>query len=95
MNAEDKKAHEGLSYILGDLGDPQKAAWHSREAFKNRSVIPMAYRGQARPSPVLLLSSTTGGNVRLQKFLDEQIFKTYIVIPEFYDPKTPLPPTNS
>ena len=92
MNANDAKAHEGLSYILGDLGDPQKAAWHRREAFKNRSVIPMAYRGRSAPLSVLLMSSTTGGNVRLQKFLNEQIFKTYIVIPEFYDTRTPLPP---
>jgi aromatic-L-amino-acid/L-tryptophan decarboxylase len=90
-NADDKKAHEGLSYILGELGDPQKAAWHRREAFQNRCVIPMAYRGRAAAVPVLLLASTTGGNVRLQKFLDDQIFQTYIVTPEFYDPKTPLP----
>ena len=90
-NAEDKKAHEGLSYILGELGEPQKAAWHRRQAFQDRSVIPMLYRGQAAAVPVLLLASTTGGNVRLQKFLDDQIFQTYIVTPEYLDPKTPLP----
>ncbi len=90
-NAEDKKAHEGLSYILGELGDPQKAAWHRRQAFQDRSVIPMVYRGRGAAVPVLLLASTTGGNVRLQKFLDDQIFQTYIVTPEYHDSKTSLP----
>jgi len=91
-NPDNPKAHEGLSYVLGELGDPDKAAWHRREAFKNRSVIPMPYRGRGTAVPVLLLASTTGGNVRLQKFLDDRIFQTYIVTPEFYDPRIPLPP---
>ncbi len=90
-NPEDKKAHEGMSYILGELGDPHKAAWHRRQAFQDRSVIPMVYRGRGQGLPVLLLASTTGGNVRLQKFLNDQVFQTYIVTPEYHDPNTPLP----
>jgi aromatic-L-amino-acid/L-tryptophan decarboxylase len=85
------RAHEGLSYVLGDLGDEQKAEWHRLEAFRGRSIIPLSYRGDRAALPVLLLVASTGGNVRLQKFLDEKIFQTYIVLPEFYDPKTPLP----
>ena len=91
IQPEYDRAHEGLSYVLGDLGDEEKAEWHRLEAFRGRSIIPLAYRGDRAPLPVLLLVASTGGNVRLQKFLDEKIFQTYIVLPEFYDPKTPLP----
>lgn len=91
VRADCEKAHEGLSYILGDLGDEQKAAWHRREAFRNRCLIPLPYRGGRAPVPVLQLVSTTGGNVRLEAFLDSRIFQTFLVLPEFYDPKTPLP----
>jgi aromatic-L-amino-acid decarboxylase len=86
-----EKAHEGLSYILGDLGEEQKADWHRRQAFQRRPIIVAPYRGGSAPLPVLYLTSTTGGNVRLQRFLDDRIFQTFVVVPEFYDPRTPLP----
>jgi aromatic-L-amino-acid/L-tryptophan decarboxylase len=86
-----EKAHEGLSYILDDLGDPQKGERHRHQAFQRRSMIALPYRGGAAPLPVLQLTSTTGGNVRLQRFLDDRIFQTFVVLPEFYDLKIPLP----
>jgi glutamate/tyrosine decarboxylase-like PLP-dependent enzyme len=92
LKADYQKAHEGLSYLLGELGDPEKAAWHRCEAFRDRGIIPLPYRGENAPVRVLLLASTTGGNVRLQRFLDDQIFQTSVVFPEFYDRRTPLPP---
>ncbi len=85
-------AHEGLSYVLGDLGEPEKAAWHRGEAFRKRHVIPLHYRGGKEPVTVLQLVSTCGGNVRLRRFLDNRIFHTTIVVPEFFDAKTALPP---
>ena len=91
VEAGNKRAHEGLSYLLADLGDPQKAAWHKRQAFGNRFIIPLPYRGARPPVSLLQLASTTGGNIRLQRFLDDRIFKTFLVLPEFYNPNTPLP----
>jgi aromatic-L-amino-acid/L-tryptophan decarboxylase len=85
-------AHEGLSYVLGDLGDQAGAARHRRAAFENRYVIPFPYRGESAAIPVLLLMTPAGGNVPLQAFLDDRIFQIFVVIPEFYDRKTPLPP---
>jgi aromatic-L-amino-acid/L-tryptophan decarboxylase len=86
------QAHEGLSYLLKYDGEEQEAAWHRREAFRDRSVIPVLYRGKGAPVALLLLVSTTGGNVRLQGFVDDRIFQLFIVCPEFYDLKVPLPP---
>ncbi|MGA7686967.1 MAG: pyridoxal-dependent decarboxylase [Terriglobales bacterium] len=84
-NANFEKAHEGLSYVLGYFGAGQKAAWHRREAFRNRPVMPLPYCGRGQPLPVLKLASTMGGNVKLQRFLDPRIFQTFIVLPEFFD----------
>ncbi len=91
LRADFEKAHEGLSYVLGHFGESEKAAWHRRQAFQNRYLIPLPYRGARPPVPVLMLSSTTGGNVHLQKFLHDQVFHTFVVLPEFYDVNTPLP----
>jgi aromatic-L-amino-acid/L-tryptophan decarboxylase len=91
LNANDEKAHEGLSYVFAHLGDAAAAQRHRRAAFQNRSVIAIPFCGVGAPLPVLLLAATTGGNVRLQKFLDDHIFQTYVVTPEFLDEKTALP----
>ncbi len=91
LRADFEKAHEGLSYVLGHFGESEKAAWHRRQAFQSRYLIPLPYRGARPPVPVLMLSSTTGGNVHLQKFLHDQVFHTFVVLPEFYDVNTPLP----
>ncbi len=91
MQADHEKAHEGLSYVFAHLGDEKTAAWHRGKAFRNRYVIPVPYRGEGPPVSVLEIISTAGGNVKLHQFLDNRVFETFIVLPEFYDPKTPLP----
>lgn len=91
-NPSDEKAHEGLYYLLRNTGEEQEAAQHRLAAFRNRGIIPSPYRGDGPPIPVLQLISTTGGNVRLQRFLDSRIFQTFFILPEFCDAKTPLPP---
>ena len=85
------KAHEGLFYVLGHLGDEEGAAIHRHAAFKNRYIMPLPYCGRGTPLSVLKLVSTTGGNVKLQRFLDPRFFQTYLILPEFYEPATPLP----
>lgn len=90
-NPSDEKAHEGLYYLLRNTGEEQEAAEHRLAAFRNRGIIPSPYRGDGPPIPVLQFISTTGGNVRLQRFLDSRIFQTYFILPEFCDAKMPLP----
>ena len=87
-----EKAHEGLSYLLDDLGEGESAELHRQAAFRKRFIIPMAYRGASAPVTILQLVSTLGGNIRLHGFLDDRIFHMILVIPEFYDLNTPLPP---
>jgi hypothetical protein len=39
-----------------------------------------------------LLVSSVGGNIPTRHLLDDRVFQTFVVVPEFYDPKFPLPP---
>jgi aromatic-L-amino-acid decarboxylase len=87
-----RPAHAGLSFVLGDLGDPELAATHRRKAFQDRCVVIAPYRGEKPPITILELISTTGGNIRTDEFLSDRVFQRILVTTEFYDPKTILPP---
>ncbi len=91
LKAGSPQVHEGLYHALRELGEEQEADLHWRQAFQNRAVVAMPYRGAQAPVPVLHLISTTGGNVRMQRFLDDRIFQTFLVRPEFYDTSISLP----
>jgi glutathione synthase/RimK-type ligase-like ATP-grasp enzyme len=85
-------AHAGLSFALGQLGEEEPASRHRRAAFQDRCVIPIPYRGEQKPIPVLELIATDGGNTRIQKFLSNSIFQRYLVTTEFCNAATILPP---
>jgi hypothetical protein len=86
------EAHQGLAYVLAELGDEEGAQWHRRKGFEDRPVTGLPYRGAGPPVPLLLLISAVGGNIPTRNLLDDRVFQTFVVAPEFYDPKVPLPP---
>ncbi|MGO9261394.1 MAG: tetratricopeptide repeat protein [Bryobacteraceae bacterium] len=86
------EAHQGLAYVLAELGDEEGARWHRRKGFEDRPVTALPYRGAGPPVPLLLLISAVGGNIPTRNLLDDRVFRTFVVAPEFYDPQVPLPP---
>ena len=86
------EAHQGLAYVLAEFGEAEAAASHRRQAFQDRAVISMPYRGQGQPVSLLLLVSSVGGNIPTRHLLDDRVFQTHVIVPEFYDPQVPLPP---
>jgi glutamate/tyrosine decarboxylase-like PLP-dependent enzyme len=86
------EAHQGLAYALAELGDEAGARWHRRKGFADRPVVALPYRGDGPPVTLLLLVSSVGGNIPTHNLLDDRVFQTFVVVPEFYDPKVPLPP---
>ncbi len=86
------EAHQGLSYVLTQREEHERAAWHRRQGFENRAVQTLPYRGEAPPVPLLLLISAAGGNIPTTTFLDDRIFETTVLVPEFYNLTRPLPP---
>ena len=85
------EAHQGLAYVLAELGDEDGARRHRRRGFQNRPVFALPYRGEGPPVSVLLLISAAGGNIPTRRLLDDRVFRTFVVVPEFYDFKVPLP----
>jgi tetratricopeptide (TPR) repeat protein len=86
------EAHQSLSYVLAELGDEEGAQWHRRRGFGVRPVLALPYRGEGPPVSLLLLVSSVGGNIPTRNFLDDRVFQTFVVAPEFYDFRAPLPP---
>ena len=86
------QAHLGLSAILAAEGDVEAAALHRRAAFHGRCVVPMPYRGSEPPIAILELVAIGPGNTRIKNFLNDTVFKRYLVATEFYEQSTPLPP---
>jgi glutamate/tyrosine decarboxylase-like PLP-dependent enzyme/Tfp pilus assembly protein PilF len=85
------EAHQGLAYVLDELGDEEGAQWHRRKGFADRPMIALPYRGDGPPISLLLLVSSVGGNIPTRHLLDDRVFQTFVVVPEFYDFKIPLP----
>ena len=86
------EAHQGLAYVLAELGDRERADWHRRKGFEDRPVVALPYRGEGPPVTLLLLVSSVGGNIPTRNLLDDRVFRTLVVVPEFYDLRVPLPP---
>ena len=86
------EAHQGLAYVLAELGDRAGADVHRHKGFADRPVVTLPYRGDGPPVSLLLLISSVGGNIPVRHLLDDRVFQTHVVVPEFFDLQNPLPP---
>jgi hypothetical protein len=86
------EAHQGLAYALAELGDDEGAQRHRRLGFQDRPVRVLPYRGEETPVSLLLLVSSVGGNIPTRYLLDDRVFQATVLVPEYYNPQTPLPP---
>jgi hypothetical protein len=86
------QAHRGMACLLTDLGREDEAARHLESGFRLQPIVPVPYRGEAPPIPILLLIAAVGGNLRLGSFFDDRVYLVSIAVAEFVDPRAPLPP---
>jgi hypothetical protein len=86
VNPDYRPAHGGMSFVLRDQGETEQAAVHRRVAFQDHCVFSAPYRGAQPPITILELVSTIGGNVRSQEFLNDRVFKRFLVATEFLTP---------
>lgn len=86
-----KEAHAGLYRAYSTLGDSHHAVSHLGMALRWPAVLKLPYRGTGKPVPLLLLLSMNAGNVLLQRFLNDRLFQTYVVLMEFFDDSVVLP----
>jgi Flp pilus assembly protein TadD len=85
------EAHQGLGNLLAELGQEEAAAEHQRAGHWDSRPTELPYRGEAEPVTVLLLTSGRRGDVPIRHLLDDRIFRTFVVLPNVYDPDVPLP----
>jgi glutamate/tyrosine decarboxylase-like PLP-dependent enzyme/Flp pilus assembly protein TadD len=85
------QSHGGMYYALAGLGEYEAAEVHRRKVAAMQSIFEHPYRGGTKPVPILLLVSSIGGNTPIEKLLDDRVFQTYVLVTDFYDPKSPLP----
>ncbi|WNV03013.1 hypothetical protein RP726_11070 [Candidatus Methylospira mobilis] len=86
------EAHRGMSYALSELGDEAAASAHREPGFRGHAVMTWPHRGPGRALPLLVLSSAIGGNIPFKHLLDERTFLSSVILSEYFDPETPLPP---
>lgn len=84
-------AHRGLCSLAAARGDAAAAAGHRRAGYGGGPFARRPYVGESVPPSVLALVSTDGGNIGLEKLLDERRFLVHELYVEAYRDE-PLPP---
>jgi len=92
IDPEHAPAHQGLGAVLSDRGDRAGARYHFQKGFRGHAVSSLPYRGAGPPVALLQLVSSGGGNIPTASFLDDRIFLTSVIVTDYLDPSTPLPP---
>lgn len=92
LDPEHAQAHQGLGAVLSESGEDERARLHFGKGFRGHAVSTRPYRGTEPPVPVLLLVSSGGGNIPTDPFLDDQTFLTSVIVADYLEPATPLPP---
>jgi glutathione synthase/RimK-type ligase-like ATP-grasp enzyme len=85
-------AHRGMGNLLAELGDLAGARRHRDKGFTHYFQTALPYRGEGAPISVLQLISAAGGNIPTSTLLDDRTFQTTVLVTEYADAKTPLPP---
>jgi Flp pilus assembly protein TadD/glutathione synthase/RimK-type ligase-like ATP-grasp enzyme len=92
LDPDHAQAHQGLGAALADLGERARAADHFRKGFRGHAVSTLPYRGDKAPIRLLQLVSSGGGNIPTSLFMDDTRFLTTVVVADFLEPNTALPP---
>ena len=84
-------AHKGLVYLFSRTGDETAADRHRKLGFGAEPIEVLPYLGEGKPTEVLVLVSSTGGNLDAESLLDKRVFATTKLYIEYADPAKPLP----
>jgi hypothetical protein len=85
------EAHQGLARVLAELGEDEAAARHRAQGFRERFIVERPFRGDGAGVPLLVLVAAAGGNVPTRFLIDDKVYRTTIVVADFFDRARPLP----
>jgi Tfp pilus assembly protein PilF len=91
LDSELHEAHQGMAWVLGELG-LDAADEHRRRGFSGRAKVTQPYRGTGHGVPIVLLVSARGGNIPTRLWIDDRRFTIHAIYADYYDPEQPLPP---
>ena len=91
LDPELYEAHQGMAWVLGELG-LDAADEHRRRGFTGRAKVTQPYRGMGQGVPIVLLVSARGGNIPTRLWIDDRRFTIHAIYADYYDPEEPLPP---
>jgi glutathione synthase/RimK-type ligase-like ATP-grasp enzyme len=91
LDATNAAAHKGLVYLFSRTGDEAAADRHRKLGFGAEPIEVLPYLGEGKPTEVLVLVSSTGGNLDAESLLDKHVFATTKLYIEYADPAKPLP----
>ena len=86
------QAHQRLSALLHELGDIEGMRRHRALGFGAAPVETLPFLGDGEPVPLLVLTSTPGGDISWRKLVDDRVFATTALAAAFHAPDAPLPP---
>jgi hypothetical protein len=90
LEPTNRTVHQCLAVLLLRRGD-DRAAHHGRIGFAG-SVNRWPYRGRGTPISVLVVHSALGGNIPIDRYVDDRTFAKSTLVAEFSDPQMLLPP---
>jgi len=91
LDPENAAAHKGLVYLFSRTGDEIAAERHRKLGFGAEPIEVLPYLGEGEPTEVLVLVSSTGGNLDAESLLDKRYFAATKLYIEYADPAKPLP----
>jgi hypothetical protein len=91
LDSKNEAAHQGLAILLLRSNDALSASRHGELGFGG-GVQTWPFRGTGRPISLLVTFSALGGNLPIDRFLDDRLFQKITLVPEFFRPGSPLPP---
>jgi tetratricopeptide (TPR) repeat protein len=90
IDPELPEAHQGLGWVLDELGDPG-AEWHRQKGYAGHAVVTQPYRGTGTGIPLLLLVSARVGNVATTRWLSDRHYSVTAIYSDYYPADAPLP----
>jgi hypothetical protein len=84
-------ANACLAVLMLRLGDDRAAAAYAGIGFRDGASA-WPYRGAGEAIPVLVVHSAMGGNVPIDRFIDDLTFAKSTIVAEFFPATQPLPP---
>ena len=86
------QAHQGLSALLHETGEVEAMQRHRQLGFAAAPAQSRPYLGPGEPVPLLVLTSTPGGDIAWSKLVDDRVFAVTALAAAFHDPAFSLPP---